>query len=132
MNRNILRLGEPELVRGPDAGSAKRQNQYEIRTTPIRASTRTTTRCPCCTPAVGARRLRGPKVIETVRSVRDIQAIDSALRIVASLRRAARERGGPLPSIAARRMRCWMSASEDRGGLRPSPRGARGPTVNLT
>jgi hypothetical protein len=31
--------------------------------------------------------------------VRDIETIDSALRLVAALRRAARERGGPLPSI---------------------------------
>jgi hypothetical protein len=31
--------------------------------------------------------------------VRDIEAIDSELRLVAALRRAARERGGPLPSI---------------------------------
>jgi hypothetical protein len=31
--------------------------------------------------------------------VRDIETIDSELRLVAVLRRAARERGGPLPSI---------------------------------
>ena len=31
--------------------------------------------------------------------MRDIEAIDSELRLVAALRRAARERGGPLPSI---------------------------------
>jgi hypothetical protein len=31
--------------------------------------------------------------------VRDIDTIDSELRLVAALRRAARERGGPLPSI---------------------------------
>jgi hypothetical protein len=31
--------------------------------------------------------------------VRDIETIDSELRLVAALRRAARERGGPLPSI---------------------------------
>ena len=30
---------------------------------------------------------------------RDIESIDSELRLVAALRRAARERGGPLPSI---------------------------------
>jgi hypothetical protein len=29
----------------------------------------------------------------------DIDTIDSELRLVATLRRAARERGGPLPSI---------------------------------
>ena len=32
--------------------------------------------------------------------MRDIETIDSELRLVAALRRAARERGGPLPSIA--------------------------------
>ena len=31
--------------------------------------------------------------------LRDIETIDSELRLVAALRRAARERGGPLPSI---------------------------------
>jgi hypothetical protein len=31
--------------------------------------------------------------------VRDIETIDSELRLVAALRREARERGGPLPSI---------------------------------
>ena len=31
---------------------------------------------------------------------RDIETIDSELRLVATLRRAARERGGPPPSIA--------------------------------
>jgi hypothetical protein len=31
--------------------------------------------------------------------VRDINTIDPELRLVAALRRAARERGGPLPSI---------------------------------
>jgi hypothetical protein len=31
--------------------------------------------------------------------VRDIETIDSERRLVATLRRAARERGGPLPSI---------------------------------
>jgi hypothetical protein len=31
--------------------------------------------------------------------VRDIETIDSELRLVAALGRAARERGGPLPSI---------------------------------
>jgi hypothetical protein len=31
--------------------------------------------------------------------MRDIETIDSELRLVATLRRAARERGGPLPSI---------------------------------
>jgi hypothetical protein len=32
--------------------------------------------------------------------MRDIEMIDAELRLVAALRRAARERGGPLPSIA--------------------------------
>jgi hypothetical protein len=31
--------------------------------------------------------------------MRDRETIDSELRLVAALRRAARERGGPLPSI---------------------------------
>jgi hypothetical protein len=31
----------------------------------------------------------------------DIETIDSELRLVAALRRAARERGGPLPAIGA-------------------------------
>jgi hypothetical protein len=31
--------------------------------------------------------------------VRDLDTIDSELQLVAALRRAARERGGPLPSI---------------------------------
>jgi hypothetical protein len=31
--------------------------------------------------------------------MRDTETIDSELRLVAALRRAARERGGPLPSI---------------------------------
>jgi hypothetical protein len=35
----------------------------------------------------------------TLPRVRDIETIDSELRLVAALRRAACERGGPLPSI---------------------------------
>jgi hypothetical protein len=31
--------------------------------------------------------------------MRDLDTIDSELRLVAALRRAARKRGGPLPSI---------------------------------
>jgi hypothetical protein len=31
--------------------------------------------------------------------MRDLDTIDSELRLVAAFRRAARERGGPLPSI---------------------------------
>lgn len=38
--------------------------------------------------------------------MRDIETIDSELRLVAALRGAARERGGPLPSMGGR-MRCW-------------------------
>jgi len=34
-----------------------------------------------------------------VPRMRDIETIDSELRLVAALRQAARERGGPLPSI---------------------------------
>jgi hypothetical protein len=33
--------------------------------------------------------------------MRDIETIDSELRLAETLRRAARERGGPLPSIDA-------------------------------
>ena len=32
--------------------------------------------------------------------IRDLDTIDAELRLLATLRRAARERGGPLPSIA--------------------------------
>jgi hypothetical protein len=35
----------------------------------------------------------------SVSDMRDEEAIDSELRLVAALRRAARERGGPLPLI---------------------------------
>jgi hypothetical protein len=35
-----------------------------------------------------------------VSRIRDIETIDSELRLVTALRRAAGERGGPLPSIA--------------------------------
>jgi hypothetical protein len=40
MNLNISRNGELVLKRGPDVGSAKRQNQYEIKTTPLPAGPR--------------------------------------------------------------------------------------------
>jgi len=43
--------------------------------------------------------------------MRDIETIDSELRLVAALRRAARQRGGPLPSIDVA-MRCWMNAAK--------------------
>ncbi|GBE65990.1 hypothetical protein MFM001_24520 [Mycobacterium sp. MFM001] len=33
----VSRDGEPELVRGPQPGSAKRPNEYQIRTTPVPA-----------------------------------------------------------------------------------------------
>ena len=42
--------------------------------------------------------------------MRDIETLDSELRLVAALRRAARERGGPLPSIDVRTHR-WMNAA---------------------
>jgi hypothetical protein len=43
--------------------------------------------------------------------MRDIETIDSELRLVAALRCVARERGGPLPTIGVDRMRCWMNAT---------------------
>jgi hypothetical protein len=49
----------------------------------------------------------------------DIDTIDSGLRLVAALRGAARERGGPLPSIhvgdALLDERLWVLASDERG-----------------
>jgi hypothetical protein len=42
--------------------------------------------------------------------MRDLEVIDSELRLVAALRRAAAERGGPLPSIGvadALLDKCW-------------------------
>jgi hypothetical protein len=44
--------------------------------------------------------LRAENRIAKGAQVRDIDTIDSELRLVAALRGAARERGGPLPSIA--------------------------------
>jgi hypothetical protein len=41
--------------------------------------------------------------------MRDIETVDAELRLVAALRRAARERGGPLPSIDVA-MRSLMNA----------------------
>jgi hypothetical protein len=43
--------------------------------------------------------LRAEKRIVKGCHVRDIETIDAELRLVAAFRRAARERGGPLPSI---------------------------------
>jgi hypothetical protein len=43
--------------------------------------------------------LRAENRIVKGGQVRDTETIDSELRLVAALRRAARERGGPLPSI---------------------------------
>jgi hypothetical protein len=40
----------------------------------------------------------GSRIVEGCQ-VCDIETIDAELRLVAALRRAARERGGPLPSI---------------------------------
>jgi hypothetical protein len=39
-----------------------------------------------------------------LRRMCDLDTIDSELRLVAALRRAARERAGPLPSIASGRL----------------------------
>ncbi|HEX4559397.1 MAG TPA: hypothetical protein VH166_09485 [Mycobacterium sp.] len=46
-----------------------------------------------------AAELRAENRIVKGGQVRDLDTIDSELRLVAALRRAARERGGPLPSI---------------------------------
>jgi hypothetical protein len=46
-----------------------------------------------------ARREVTPPASGPTLRMRDIETIDSELRLVAALRRAARERGGPLPSI---------------------------------
>jgi len=53
---------------------------------------------------------------------RDIEIIDSKLRLVVTLRRAARERGGPLPSAAVADARLdertrvnWSSWTDQRG-----------------
>jgi hypothetical protein len=43
--------------------------------------------------------------------MRDIETIDGELRLVAALRRAARERGGPVPFDKTSRMRSWMNAA---------------------
>jgi hypothetical protein len=47
--------------------------------------------------------------------MRDLEAIDAELRLVALLRRAARERGGTMPSIAEADAlldeRRWLTAS---------------------
>jgi hypothetical protein len=48
--------------------------------------------------AIFAGQIRAWTTIKLV--VRDIDIIDSELRLVAALRSVARERGGPLPSIA--------------------------------
>jgi len=44
--------------------------------------------------------LRAEKRIVMGCQMRDLDTIDSELQLVATLRRAARERGWPLPSIA--------------------------------
>jgi hypothetical protein len=51
--------------------------------------------------------------------MRDIEAIDSELRLVAALRWAARERGGPLPSIDVADAMLDSSSSEHRSARRP-------------
>ena len=50
--------------------------------------------------------------------MRDVETIDSELRLVATVRRAARERGGPLPSTEVA-----DALLDERRGLT-----ARGPT----
>jgi hypothetical protein len=50
-------------------------------------------------PPDSAADLRAENRIVKGAQVRDIETIDSALRLVAALRCAARERGGPLPSM---------------------------------
>jgi hypothetical protein len=53
--------------------------------------------------------------------MRDIETIDSELRLVTALRRAARERGGPLPSVAvANALLDERRAGTDRRGPRLS------------
>ena len=60
--------------------------------------------------------------------MRDRETIDSELRLVAGLRRAARERGGPLPSIDVadallderRESTGWATTSCSRAGGRLS------------
>ena len=42
--------------------------------------------------------------------MRDLETIDAELQLVVAFRRAARERGGPLPSKPWR-TRCWMNTA---------------------
>jgi hypothetical protein len=44
--------------------------------------------------------LRCDAAAPRLRELLDIETLDSELRLVAALRRAARERGGPLPAVA--------------------------------
>jgi hypothetical protein len=53
--------------------------------------------------------------------MRDIEAIDSELRLVAVLRRAARERGAPLPSIAVASEALHLGCGARTDFLRPYP-----------
>jgi hypothetical protein len=55
---------------------------------------------------------RRPDLRTYAPPMRDIETIDSELRLVAALRRAARERGGPLPSIAVAECAAGMNACE--------------------
>jgi hypothetical protein len=50
--------------------------------------------------------------------VRDIDTIDSALRLVAALRSAARQRGGPMPSmdVADALLVTWTCVVDGHGG----------------
>jgi hypothetical protein len=52
--------------------------------------------------------------------MRDIETIDSELRSVATLRRAARERGGPLPSIDVADALLDETPRADRVGYNPA------------
>jgi hypothetical protein len=61
--------------------------------------------------------------------MRDIETIESELRLVAALRRAARERGGPLPSITVElSTRPFLVISVSRGGSDPAT-GSLGPPI---
>jgi hypothetical protein len=52
--------------------------------------------------------------------MRDIETIDAELRLVAALHRAARERGGPLPSIDVADALLDERLRADRVGYNPA------------
>jgi hypothetical protein len=64
----------------------------------------------------------GPRA-PTFTAMRAIETIDSELRLVAALRRAARERGGPLPSVgvADALLDERAKVKADHGGGRSAP-----------